>query len=234
MTALNEHGQPVGRPLGSWSAPSPLFPVDLPGAYMNLEPLSEAHSEELHHAFAGASDSLWTYMSIGPFGSAEDLSAAIATMRASPGWVPYAISVEGVVRGFASYLRMDPPTGVVEIGSIVFAPALQRTVAATEALYRMIDHAFTSGYRRCEWKCDDLNQPSRRAADRLGFSYEGTFRNATHYKGRNRDTAWYAIVDHEWPSIRAVFEAWLDPVNFGPDGGQVTSLSELMAKRRTA
>lgn len=230
MTPGNEHGQPVGWPLGSWAPPQPLTPVELAGDFMTLQPLTEAHAPRLHEAFTEAADSLWTYMAFGPFESAADLAATIRSMRESPGWVPYAIVVDGDPLGFASYLRMDPPSGVVEIGSIVFSPALQRTPAATEALFEMIDHVFDSGYRRCEWKCDDLNEPSRRAADRLGFTYEGTFRQATHYKGRNRDTAWYAIVDRDWPRIRAAFVEWLSPQNFEADGRQVTSLSSLTAK----
>ena len=144
-----------------------------------------------------------------------------------PDWIPYAIEVEGAVRGFASYLRLDPPNGAVEIGSILYSPTLQRTTAATEAIYLMIRHAFANGYRRVEWKCDALNAPSVAAGERLGFRYEGTFRNATHYKGRNRDTAWFAITLEDWPETRAALESWLDPSNFDAEGRQTDSLASL-------
>ena len=123
-------------------------------------------------------------------------------------------------------MRIAPEAGSVEIGSIVFSPALQQTTAATEALFLLIQHCFDRGYRRCEWKCDDLNAPSRAAATRLGFTYEGTFRKATHYKGRSRDTAWFAILDDAWPPLREKFEAWLEPANFDGAGSQRSSLGD--------
>jgi RimJ/RimL family protein N-acetyltransferase len=135
--------------------------------------------------------------------------------------------VEGRPLGFASYLRIRPRDGVIEIGSIAFSPMLQRTTAATEALYLLMRNAFDLGYRRCEWKCDDLNGPSRSAADRLGFTYEGTFRQATHYKGRNRDTAWYAILDNEWPALDGSFRRWLERENFDAEGIQKRPLNEI-------
>ncbi len=122
--------------------------------------------------------------------------------------------------GLASYLRIAPAAGTIEVGHIHLAPALQRTRAATEAMFLMMRQAFDLGYRRYEWKCDALNAVSRRAAERLGFTYEGTFRHHLVYKGRNRDTAWYAIVDADWPPVRAAYEAWLDPANFDRDGRQ--------------
>jgi RimJ/RimL family protein N-acetyltransferase len=129
--------------------------------------------------------------------------------------------------GITSYLRIDPANGVVEIGWVLFSPLLQRTRAATEALSLQIDYAFQLGYRRVEWKCDSLNAPSRSAAERLGFQYEGTFRQAVVTKGRNRDTTWYSLIDREWPAVRAAHQRWLDPVNFLPDGRQILRLSEL-------
>lgn len=136
-------------------------------------------------------------------------------------WCPYAIVTPGDGPcGIACHLRVQPSIGVIEIGSIVLSPRLQRTTAATEALYLLMRHAFDLGYRRCEWKCDALNAPSRRAAERLGFVYEGTFRQATHYKGRNRDTAWYAIIDADWPALDAAFTAWLAADNFDAEGRQ--------------
>ncbi len=130
--------------------------------------------------------------------------------------------------GVASYLRIDPPNGSVEVGHLSYAPALQRTVAATEAMYLMMRRAFEElGYRRYEWKCDSRNAPSRRAAERLGFGYEGTFRQALVMKGRNRDTAWFSIIDSEWPRVRAAFEQWLDPANFDGRGRQLQSLRQM-------
>ena len=131
--------------------------------------------------------------------------------------------------GLASYLRITPESGSLEVGHLAFSPQLQATTAATEALYLLMKHAFDLGYRRYEWKCDALNQPSRRAAQRLGFSFEGIFRQATLYKGRNRDTAWYAVTDKEWPELERAFKTWLRPENFDRDGQQRTSLSNLTA-----
>jgi RimJ/RimL family protein N-acetyltransferase len=138
----------------------------------------------------------------------------------------FAILVEGKAVGHASYLRITPASAAIEVGFINLSPALQRTRAATEFQFLMMARAFDElGYRRYEWKCDALNAPSRRAAERLGFTYEGTFRQATHYKGRNRDTAWFSILDGEWPELKARFTRWLDPGNFDPTGRQITSLT---------
>jgi RimJ/RimL family protein N-acetyltransferase len=127
----------------------------------------------------------------------------------------------GRVAGVASYLRIDPPVGVIEVGHIALSPALQQTVAATEAMFLMMSRVFDElGYRRYEWKCDSLNAPSRRAALRLGFAFEGIFRQATLYKGRNRDTAWYAVIDKDWPAVKRAYERWLSPENFDADGRQ--------------
>jgi RimJ/RimL family protein N-acetyltransferase len=220
MSPVNEFGQTVGEDLGDWSAPPTPEPVSLKGAYASLEPLRPDHAFSLFPTFSAAPDSLWTYMSIGPFSSEAEMASAFAAQIALPDWLPFAILVDGKAVGFLSYLRIDASGGVIEIGSIVFAPELQRTTAATEAIYLLLDYAFGLGFRRCEWKCDDLNAPSRRAAQRLGFSYEGTFAKATHYKGRNRDTAWYAITDTEWPGIERAFKAWLAPENFDAEGRQ--------------
>ncbi len=228
MNTTNEHGQPVGPPLGEWSPPP--FPpqVELQGRHVTLEPLDpNTHTSPLFSVFADAPDDLWTYMSIGPFGDETGLRRSLEGMVALDDWLPYAISVRGQPLGFASYLRIQPRDGVIEIGSIVFSPALQRTTAATEAIYLMVENCFALGYRRCEWKCDDLNQPSREAAHRLGFIYEGTFRRATHYKGRSRDTAWYAITDLEWPDLRTTFHQWLSPSNFDDSGNQRRSLRQI-------
>jgi RimJ/RimL family protein N-acetyltransferase len=228
MSTTNQFGQPVGVPLGTWEPPP--FPPgrDLEGRTVTLAPLDpDRDGDPLFDAFSGAPDSLWTYMAFGPFGTVEELEALLGSLVAYEDWLPYTILVDHRAVGFASYLRIQPGDGVIEIGSIVFSPRLRRTTAATEAIYVMLRNVFGLGYRRCEWKCDDLNEPSRAAADRLGFTYEGTFRQATHYKGRNRDTVWYAIVNHEWPALDTVFQRWLAPENFDDQGLQRQSLREM-------
>lgn len=195
---------------------------------VKLDPLDpETHGAGLYEALSDAPVSLWTYMSFGPFRDYEDFYATLDAMNHYPGWVPYAILVRDRAVGFASYLRVKPRDGVVEIGSIVFSPMLQQTTPATEAIYLMIRNAFELGYRRCEWKCDDLNTASVRAAERLGFTYEGTFRQATLYKGRNRDTAWYSMTDREWPTLDLAFQKWLSPDNFDQSGEQRRSLRQM-------
>jgi RimJ/RimL family protein N-acetyltransferase len=228
MTPTNEFGQPVGTSLGGWAPPAypPAHP--LRGRTVELLPLAPGtHAAELFDAFSGAPGSLWTYMAFGPFNGVEDLERVLESLVAYDDWLPYTILGDDRPLGFASYLRIQPRDGVIEIGSITFSPALQRTTAATEAIYLMIRNVFGLGYRRCEWKCDDLNEASRIAADRLGFTYEGTFRQATHYKGRNRDTAWYAITDREWPALDAAFQKWLAPENFDGQGRQRQSLKQM-------
>jgi RimJ/RimL family protein N-acetyltransferase len=231
MTRTNDHGQPVGEPLGTWSPP-PFPPHEvLDGRTVTLAPLDpDTHGPDLYRALGDAPSALWTYMAMGPFTDIEGLRLGLETMAGYPDWLPYTIVVEGRPEGFASYLRIQPRDGVIEIGSIVFSPRLQRTTAATESIFLMIQHVFDLGYRRCEWKCDALNEPSRTAAARLGFTYEGTFRQATHYKGRNRDTAWYAIVDEEWPALEGAFNRWLAPDNFDTDGRQRRSLGEMRGR----
>lgn len=226
----NAHGQPVGFDLSGWTSPGTPEPRVLSGRTVTVSPLDlDRDVRPLFDALSTAPESLWTYMAFGPFANVADLAETLQRMCDDPSWQPYAISVSGVPEGFASYLRIQPPEGVIEIGSITFSPAMQRTTAATEALYLMIRNVFDQGYRRCEWKCDDLNEPSRVAADRLGFRYEGTFAQATHYKGRNRDTAWYAITDREWPTLDDAFRRWLDPANFDEQGRQLATLKEMRA-----
>ncbi len=230
MSPVNEHGQPVGPDLAAWVSPEYPPTVPLKGRTVVVEPLDwSAHGEDLYVALAGAPETLWTYMSFGPLDGIEDLERTVTQMIDDPDWSPFVFVVDGTPLGFASYLRINPGDGVIEIGSITLGPTIQRTTAATEALYLMIKNVFDLGYRRCEWKCDDLNASSRSAALRLGFAYEGTFRQATHYKGRNRDTAWYAIVDTYWPRLDEAFRTWLSPRNFADDGSQITHLSQLTA-----
>jgi len=227
MTRRNVHGQPIGPVLSEWARPE--FPpaTKLSGRSVTLVPLEAAHAADLYSVFETAPDSLWTYMTFGPFTSADSLERTLSAMIALDDWLPYSIAVDDQPLGFASYLRIQPADGVIEIGAITLSPSLQKTTSATEAIFAMIDNAFALGYRRVEWKCDDLNEPSRSAAVRFGFTYEGTFRQATHYKGRNRDTAWYSIIDAEWPPLRETFLRWLDPDNFDADGRQRRSLAAI-------
>ncbi len=194
------------------------------GRTCRLEPLdADAHADALHEAYALDTDGRgWTYLPYGPFASAADYRGWSEEAAASDDPLFFAIlDADGAPLGVASYLRIMPAIGTVEVGHIHLAPPLQRTRAATEAMYLMMRRAFDElGYRRYEWKCDDLNAPSRHAAERLGFTYEGTHRQATIYKGRNRDTAWYSILDREWSRVRATLEAWLDPGNFDAEGRQ--------------
>jgi ribonuclease D len=231
-TRTNPLGQPIGWPVKGWSArPRPPRSA-MEGRTCRIEPIDPArHAGPLFDAFAADREGrIWTYLPYGPFADAGALSEWMS--RACLGDDPlfHAIVEAGTGRalGMASYLRIDPAPGVIEVGHINYAPALQRTPAATEAMYLMMRRVFDElGYRRYEWKCDALNEPSRRAALRLGFRYEGLFRQATIYKGRNRDTAWYSILDREWPRLRKAFETWLSPGNFDASGRQRTSLSAL-------
>jgi RimJ/RimL family protein N-acetyltransferase len=209
-------------------------PVPLPrrepmlGRMVTLEPLSASgHAAPLWQAVRGH-DRVWQWMFDGPYTDEDDLTAALERKQSAVDQIFYAIvpTATGQCGGYASYLRMEPAHGVIEVGNILLAPSLQRTTAATEAMYLMASHVFDElGYRRYEWKCNALNEPSRRAAERLGFTFEGIFRQHMVIKGRNRDTAWFAMLDHEWPKRKAAFEAWLDAKNFDSKGRQVKALS---------
>ena len=229
----NELGQPIGASVLGW-APPPAPPREaMAGRYCRLEPLDASrHGEDLYRANAeDAGGGLWTYMGYGPFATLAEYLAWLRPLgeRADPLFFAVLPADDGRASGVASYLRIDPPNGSIEVGHILYAPALQRTRAATEASFLMMRRAFDLGYRRYEWKCDALNAASRAAAERLGFGFEGVFRQAVVYKGRNRDTAWFSIIDREWPAIRAGFERWLDPANFDAAGNQRVSLSSLTA-----
>ncbi|KUF12678.1 GNAT family N-acetyltransferase [Pseudoponticoccus marisrubri] len=224
---LNALGQPVGRPVaGAFPRPRPPH-VTLPGRYGRLEPLRAHHAPALFAAYAEDAEGRgWTYLPIAPW---ADLSAAEAWCRngqASADPLFYAVCTpEGTALGVCSLLRIAPEVGSIEVGYIHFAPALQRTALATEAMALLMTHVFdTLGYRRCEWKCHALNAASRRAAERLGFTYEGTFRQASVVKGRNRDTAWFSILDSEWPRMKTAFTQWLEPENFDAAGRQLRPL----------
>ena len=175
-------------------------------------------------------DNVWDYLSDGPYRSEADFQAALAKKENGVAAVFLAIvpQTSGKAEGYASYMRMEPAHGVIEVGNILMTPSLQRTTAATEAMYLMARHIFEDlGYRRYEWKCNANNAPSRRAALRYGFTFEGIFRQHMIIKGRNRDTAWFSMLDTEWPARKAAFEAWLDPANFDADGRQLKSLFQI-------
>jgi RimJ/RimL family protein N-acetyltransferase len=199
------------------------------GRLVRLEPLAVAHAEALYAANGlDLEGRNWTYMGYGPFDSLHAYRDWVGGVARDNDPMFYAIiRQDGAAAGVASYLRIAPGSGSIEVGNINFSPLLQRSPGATETMYLMMKWAFEAGYRRYEWKCDALNAPSRRAALRLGLSYEGVFRQATSYKGRNRDTAWYAAIDTEWPALTSAFETWLDPANFDPQGKQRQSLSAL-------
>ncbi len=230
---LNSLNQPIGFAVPDWTPPSLPSREPMEGRFCRVEALeSERHARSLFDANAlDAEGRNWTYLSVGPF---ADFNAYHAWLTfVAPGTDPlfYAVIDKALNRavGIASYLRIAPSAGSIEVGHINFSPLLQQKPAATEAMYLMMQRAFDLGYRRYEWKCDSLNAPSRRAAQRLGFSYEGIFRQALVYKGRNRDTAWFAMLDWEWPQLQAAFQTWLDPANFDADGRQKVALSTLTA-----
>jgi RimJ/RimL family protein N-acetyltransferase len=205
-------------------------PAPLHGRHVMLEPLdAELHTADLWTAVQDH-DEVWTYLADGPYASEADLRRAIEEKHAGSAAIFFAIltKASGCAEGYASYMRMDPANGVIEVGNIMLAPSLQRTIAATEAMYLMARHIFEDlGYRRYEWKCNANNAPSRRAALRLGFTYEGIFRQHMVIKGQNRDTAWFSMLDSEWPARKAAFEAWLDPANFDAAGKQRKNLGQL-------
>lgn len=225
----NAHGQPIGADVPAWTPCARPNQTQLTGRYASVKRLDPTiHADDLFAAFAtDTSGAMWTYMPNSPFTDRAVFDAFMARAEVSTDPLFYAIinQTTGRAEGFASFLRIDPIVGSIEVGFIAMSLFLQKTRVATEAMYLMMAHAMDDlGYRRYEWKCDTLNSPSKRAANRYGFSAEGVFRQATMYKGRNRDTAWFSILDSEWPAIRAGFSAWLDPTNFDADGMQKTAL----------
>ena len=222
--------------LADWTPPPrPDGRTTFEGRFVTLEPLAPGHAPALHAANA-ADDAIWDWLPYGPFPSLAAYQAWVDGMAApnDPRFFALRDPATGIPGGVMSYLRITPAAGSIEIGHICLSPALQRTPAATEAVFLMADWAFRAGYRRFEWKCDALNIPSRRAARRFGFSYEGVFRNHMVVKGRNRDTAWFAMTDGDWSGLRSAFEIWLAPANFDADGGQKSRLGDLTAPCRVA
>jgi len=233
----NPLGQPIGVPVPHWT-PRPIPPrTPMQGGLCRLEPLDGAkHASTLFEAHAADREGRnWTYLPYGPFASAAEYTRWVewAAAQEDPQFFAIVQQASGRPVGAASYLRIEPAMGVIEVGHLAFSPALQRTPAATEAMYLMLRRAFDElGYRRYEWKCDSLNAPSVAAAKRLGFRFEGTFRQAVIVKGRNRDTSWLSIIDSEWPAVKQALEGWLAPANFDAAGAQRRRLGDLMAEAR--
>jgi RimJ/RimL family protein N-acetyltransferase len=229
----NALGQPVGLVVPDWTAPVTPHPITLQGAYCRLEPLNtDLHAVALFAANStDVAGRMWTYLSDGPFAEFAAYEGWMLGICKRPDLRLFAI-VDGNTQkpvGAAAYLRIQPEAGSIEVGHLMYSPLLQRSRAATEAMYLLMTHAFSLGYRRYEWKCNALNGPSRKAALRLGFVFEGVFRQAMISKGRNRDTAWFSIIDSEWPALQSAFRQWLNPANFDAAGRQRESLSSLTA-----
>lgn len=221
-------GQPIGALVDTTPAQRP-GPVTLQGRYGHIEKLTAQHAAALWKVFAGH-DATWTYISTdGPFASEAEFAAFIAKRAAAQDPYAYAIiDAAGKAAGYFTLMEIRPEAKVIEVGHVLYSPALQRTPFGTEAQYLLARYAFeTLGYRRYEWKCNALNAASHRAALRYGFTYEGTFRQHLIAKGRNRDNAWFSMLDSEWPQRKASFERWLAPENFTADGKQILSLREL-------
>ena len=234
MKRLNEFGQPIGFDLPDWTPPS--FPphVSLQGRYCRIEPLNAArHARDIFEAQAADTDGArWTYLFTDrttDFAEYEKWALGAEGSR-DPQFYAIVDAATGRAVGSCTYMRIEPKHGVIEIGNIYFSPRLGRTRAATEAMYLLMANAFELGYRRYEWKCDSCNLPSRAAATRFGFTYEGLFRQAIVNKGRNRDTTWFAIIDRDWNGgLREAYLRWLEPANFDAAGAQKLKLSELTA-----
>lgn len=239
--ACNAYGQPVGPDIGHWQPPSGPDTECLEGRFCRLEPLdAKRHAEALWQAWQAPDPEIendtegrarWTYLGGRPFEDEAGCRAWLADMGAERDLLCYAVvdPVDGQAAGMAAYLNIVPADGRIEIGHLSFSPRMARTPMSSEALMVMMAHAFDQGYRRLEWKCDALNAPSRRAAERLGFRFEGVFRQHRVVAGRNRDTAWFSILDDEWPAIRECHRRWLAPGNFDAAGRQHRSLSSMTA-----
>lgn len=229
-------GKALGAEVRGWTPPPRPDRTAMEGHLVRLEPLdADRHAFDLHTAFNGH-DALWDYMPYGPFasGSAYHRWAREREAGEDPRFFVLRNRETGQPGGIASYLRITPEAGSIEVGHICISPSMQRSAAATEAMFLMMDWAFRAGYRRYEWKCNALNLASRRAAQRLGFSFEGVFRNHLIVKGRNRDTAWFSVIDSEWPALAEAYAAWLSPSNFDVKGRQRERLSDLTRLVRSA
>ena len=231
-TRHNVYGQPIGAAVDGWSLRPRPQRTDMVGRYCRLEPVNVArHEADLFAAYMEAPDSRdWTYLFHERPERAEEFHTYLTNLQKSEDPLHFAIVAADTNKavGTAALMRIEPTHGVIEVGSIVFSPRLKQTRAATESMFLMMRRAFDElGYRRYEWKCDSLNAPSRSAAQRYGFTFEGIFRKAIVYKGRSRDTAWFSITADEWPRLRSAFEVWLSPSNFDANGRQKQRLTEL-------
>jgi RimJ/RimL family protein N-acetyltransferase len=231
---LNDLGQPIGFALAEWNPPSIPSHESIEGRFCRLERLDlDRHTAALFAAFAVDIEARnWTYLSYGPFRDLQDYRNWVCASCLGTDSLFFVIIdlTDQQPVGVASYLNIAPADGTIEVGHLCFSPRLQRNPAATEAMSLMMKRAFELGYRRYEWKCDALNSASRAAAQRFGLSFEGVFRQASVYKGRNRDTAWYAAIDSEWPTLHKCFELWLDPSNFDDSGRQRIRLADLTGR----
>ncbi|VVD86748.1 GNAT family N-acetyltransferase [Pandoraea anhela] len=235
---FNDFDQPIGPPLPDWTPRSQPPRTPIVGRYCRLEPIDvERHAKDLYDAYSTAADGRdWTYMTGGPFADFDSYYAYATKLAASADPLHHAVIdlATGKAVGTLSLMRIDPANGVVEVGHVAYSPLLKRTRAGTEAQYLLMRRAFDElGYRRYEWKCDALNAPSRRAAARYGFTFEGIFRQAIVYRGRSRDTAWFSIIDGEWPAIRRGFEQWLSPENFDAQGQHRAGLAALISAAKS-
>jgi RimJ/RimL family protein N-acetyltransferase len=235
---INPLGQPIGEAVPGWTTRPRPPRTPMTGRYCRVEPIDvDRHAAQLFEANSEDREGRnWTYLTSGPFPDSPSYREWLAKMATKDDPLFHAIvdtETDHAV-GVAAYMRIDPANGSIEVGHINYSPQLQATTAATEAMYLMMRRVFDElGYRRYEWKCDSLNEPSCRAAERLGFTFEGVFRQAVVNKGRNRDTAWFSIVDGEWPAIRTALESWLAASNFDESGEQRRRLADFLHARAT-
>jgi RimJ/RimL family protein N-acetyltransferase len=236
---VNSPALPIGQSLPDWTPRKAPSRTPMDGRFCRVVPLDPGrHAQDLFAANSLDKDGRnWTYLFQEPFADFESYRAWLEQVAKSDDPLFHTIvdASTGKAVGVATFMRIDRTHGVIEVGNINYSPLLQRTPAATEAMFLMMRRAFDElGYRRYEWKCDSLNAPSRAAALRLGFQYEGLFRQAVVYKQRNRDTAWFSMIDSEWPALKRVYEQWLAPANYDADGRQRQKLADLIAKARTS
>jgi len=220
-------GNPIGKAIADWHGCERLPDTPLVGRTCTVVPYARGHASGLFDAYQKDDGRSWTYLPWGDFASADEVDKTIEIYQKDRDFHTFVILKDNRPIGHASFMRYDMPNGSVEVGGVTFSPDLQRSTVATEAMYLMMKHAFEHGYRRYEWKCDQLNIPSNKAALRLGFQFEGVFRNAVINKGRRRDTAWYSVIIEEWPAVSQRLETWLAPSNFNADGTQKLALTAM-------
>jgi len=230
---VNQLSQAIGAPVDLWQAPEKPPCTTMTGRYCRLDPFNvEEHCEQLFNSYSLDTEARnWTYLPYGPFENQQAFSdwCTSSCLGEDPLFHTVIDNSNQLALGMASYLRISPEAGSIEVGHIHFSPAMQGKRQATEAMFLMMARVFEElGYRRYEWKCDALNTPSCNAAQRFGFQFEGIFRQATVYKQRNRDTAWFAVLDSDWPKLKAGYQSWLDEQNFDEAGQQIRSLKQCM------